>query len=159
MSARAVVRLLGALLLVGACTGAGTAVWRARRRACASTHAFCALLEYLLAGIRYQACPCAELLRRAAQDARFAPLRLESCRTFAALPVPGALGDALQGEARETLAALGGVPRERACALLGRLIGQCRAREASLARRADEAGRLYPRLGFCAGVLAAVVLL
>lgn len=159
MNIQTLLRLLGAVLLVGAGTGAGMGVWERKRRSYTTVHAFCALLEYLLAGIRYRACPCAELLRQAAADARFAPLDLTPCEAFDALPVPAPLGEGLQGEARQILAVLGGVPCAQACALLGQLLGQCRAREKALARCAEEAGRLYPRLGFCAGVLAAVVLL
>lgn len=155
----ALLRLVGALCTVAAGTGAGVALWAKRRADHGSVQAFAALLSYLLTAIRYQAAPCDDLLRRAAQQPRFAQLGLVSCGDFAALPIPEALGTPLQSESRAVFAALGSVPRQRACELLEHLLTMCREREQALGRRASEAGSLYPRLGFCAGVLAVLILL
>lgn len=152
-------RLLGALLLIMAGFGGGAAL-AAERRACWRTiHTFAALLDFLQAGIRYQALPCGQLLAQAAADERFAALGLAACADFAAVPVPPALGPALAGEARQTLDALSAAPQQRACALLARLLAECRVAAEQADRAAAEAEHLYPRLGLCAGLLAVLFLL
>lgn len=158
MKGRLWLRLGGALLLAAACTGAGIAAWAARRRDWQTVHTFAALLDRLRAAIRYQGAPCAQLLEQAAADERFAALGLAGCRSFADIPLPPCLGAALQSEARQVLREIGGVPSPRACALLAALGTQAAQRAEALRRKADDAWRLYPKLGFCAGVAAALLL-
>ena len=50
-------------------------------------------------------------------------------------------------------------PRDTACEMLCRMADLCRQAETGLRRQADAALRLYPRLGGCAGALAAILLL
>lgn len=152
-------RFLGAVLLAGACTGAGAALALQKRAAWDRVRTFCALLELFHGGIRYQALPCAQLLAQAAADGRFAALGLDTCADFAAVPVPAALGPALAAQAKQTLRELCAAPRLHACALLVRLLEQCRAREREQNAAAGDAMRLYPRLGLCAGLLLVLVLL
>ena len=152
-------RLLGAVLLAGACTGGGALLAAQKRALWRQVHSFCALLDFLQAGIRYRAAPCAALLAQAIAEQRFAGLGLEHCTDFSALPVPAALGPDLAAQVRQALAELGTAPRLRACALLARLLEQCRERERALNTAAGDAVRLYPRLGFCAGLVLVLFLL
>lgn len=122
-------------------------------------HTFIALIEYLLTAIRYQAYPCSELLTMLGQDPRFADEDLKNCQTFADIKVPVALGRVLQQEARQTLVELGGAPYPRACDLLGRLLSQCQKQEQTIRQKADDAWRLYPKLGLCIGLLFVLLFL
>ena len=70
-------RLLGAVLLAGACTGGGALLAAQKRALWRQVHSFCALLDFLQAGIRYRAAPCAALLAQAIAGQRFAGLGLE----------------------------------------------------------------------------------
>ena len=152
-------RFAGALLLAGACGGAGAALAARKRAAWLQVHTFCELLDFLHGGIRYQALPGTVLLARAAAEPRFAGLGLEGCRDLGAVPVPPALGAALASSAAQTFGELCTAPRLRACAALSRLGERCRERERELDRAASEAQRLYPRLALCAGLLLVLFLL
>lgn len=152
-------RFLGAVMLAGACTGGGFALAGQRRAAWQRVHTFCALLEYLDGGIRYQGLPGSQLLAGAADDARFETFDLAGCADLAAVPVPAALGAPLTVQARQTLAILCSAPLAQVCAALDRLLAQCRARERELGSAAGDALRLYPRLGFCLGLVLVLLLL
>ena len=77
---------------------------------------------------------------------------------LSALRPPDCLPDALCREIAETLAAAEESPRLTACAALRRLAALCEAEADELAARAHDARRLWPRLGGCLGVLAAILL-
>ena len=152
-------RFLGAVLLAGACTGGGFALAGQRRAAWQRVHIFCALLEYLDGGIRYQGLPGPQLLAGAAADERFAAFHLSACVDLAAVPVPAALGAPLAAQARQTLETPCHAPLAQVCAAMDRLLAQCRARERELGRAAGDALRLYPRLGCCLGLVLVLLLL
>lgn len=154
----AALRLAGMLLLTGTGTGGGWALYQRRYEAWRQVHVFAELIDHIAAAIRYQAWPCAQILAGAARDVRFAGLGLEGCTAFSQLPVPPALGGALAAQARQTLCGLGAVPHERACATLAALLAGCRRCEAQAWQQAREARRLYPRLGFFAGLATALIL-
>lgn len=151
-------RFWGSLLLTAAAAGMGYGLALRKRAVWEQLHAFCALLEYLRAGIQFRAEPCAPLLAGAAADPRFATLALESCREFSEIRPPPALGQTLCAEVRQALAELTSAPRQRACAILSHLLLQCQAAERAADQAASEAVRLYPRLGLCAGLAAALLL-
>ena len=77
---------------------------------------------------------------------------------LSALRPPDCLSDALCREIAETLAAAEESPRLTACAALRRLAALCEAEADEFAARAHDARRLWPRLGGCLGVLAAILL-
>lgn len=152
-------RFVGAVLLAGACTGGGFALAGQRRAAWQRVQCFCALLEYLAGGIRYQGLPGPQLLAAAAADERFTAFHLSACADLAAVPVPAALGAPLAAQARQTLEILCNAPLAQACAALERLLDQCRAHERELGSAAGDAQRLYPRLGCCLGLVLVLLLL
>ena len=88
----------------------------------------------------------------------FPPAALRVQRQLSALRPPDCLPDALCREIAETLAAAEESPRLTACAALRRLAALCEAEADELAARAHDARRLWPRLGGCLGVLAAILL-
>ena len=152
-------RFLGAVLLAGACTGGGLALAGQKRATWQRVHSFCALLEHLYGGIRYQGLPGPQLLAGAAGDERFATFGLAGCSDLAAIPVPAALGPALAAQAKQTLDELCKAPLAQVCAALERLLEQCRERERELNNAVGDALRLYPRLGFCLGLVLVLLLL
>ena len=130
-------RTAGALLLILAGAGGGFAAAArigTQQRQC---HAFARLLAYLAELLEAQGLAGPELL---------------------ALRPPDCLPDALCREIAETLAAAEESPRLTACAALRRLAALCEAEADELAARAHDARRLWPRLGGCLGVLAAILL-
>ena len=99
-----------------------------------------------------------ELLARAARCPAFSACCPAGTAALSALRPPDCLPDALCREIAETLAAAEESPRLTACAALRRLAALCEAEADELAARAHDARRLWPRLGGCLGVLAAILL-
>lgn len=153
-----ILRLAGSLLVFGAFFGGGILCWQRCRARWLQTHRFVLLLERLLRAIRYRALPGEELLRAVAREADFSGLGLEGCRTLAELPLPASLDKTLAAEVQEGLRAVAGAPHAAACQLLEGLVEACRRAEAGQSAAAQEAGRLYPKLGACLGVLAVILL-
>jgi len=151
-------RLLGALLLTAAGMGGGWAGARRRQRECEQAARFGNLLAYLGQLLAYQALPGTVLLARALQFTGADGTALAHCTTLAELPVPACLPSPLQNELHSELAALETLPRTAASDALQRLAGLCRTQAGTMQAAADEAKRLWPRLGACAGLLAAIML-
>ena len=99
-----------------------------------------------------------ELLARAARCPAFSACCPAGTAELSALRPPDCLPDALCREIAETLAAAEESPRLTACAALRRLAALCEAEADKLAARAHDARQLWPRLGGCLGVLAAILL-
>ena len=99
-----------------------------------------------------------ELLARAARCPAFSACCPAGTAELSALRPPDCLPDALCREIAETLAVAEESPRLTACAALRRLAALCEAEADELAARAHDARRLWPRLGGCLGVLAAILL-
>lgn len=150
-------RLTGALLL--SCAGAGiglsaAACWADRLR---EVHTFARLLDYLAALLETQALTGQELLHRAARSPDFAVFCPVEALALAELRPPGALPAALREELASALTAAAESPRPHACAALRRLAALC---EQDYHQRADAcraARRLWPKLGGCLGLLAAIL--
>ena len=148
-------RTAGALLLILAGAGGGFAAAArigTQQRQC---HAFARLLAYLAELLEAQALAGPELLARAARCPTFSACCPAGTAELSALRPPDCLPDALCREIAETLAA---APRRTAGAALRRLAALCEAEADELAARAHDARRLWPRLGGCLGVLAAILL-
>lgn len=127
----------------------------AQQRQC---HTFARLLAYLAELLEAQALAGPELLTRAARCPAFAACCPAGTAALSALCPPGCLSDALRREIVETLTVAEESPRLTACAALRRLAALCEAEADALAARTRDARRLWPRLGCCLGVLAAILL-
>lgn len=151
-------RLLGAFLLAATGWGAGWGAAQAARRQWRELHTFVRLLEHLRDDLICRALPGDELLASASLYPEFSPLALGTCRSLAALPLPDALDTARQMEIRAGLQGICLAPREQAAAALERLAKLCREAEEEKHTAAGTARALYPRLGLCLGVMAAILL-
>lgn len=155
----AVLCLTGGLLLVVCGAGVGFVLAQAEREKWRSAHAFSRLLQYAEDSIRYKGVPAEEVLRAAAAYPEFARLGLGSCSRFGELAVPQSFSDAMGRELRDNLFSLEACGRESACKTIEGMILLCRSREDILEQNAQNAMRLYPRLGGCIGALAAILLI
>lgn len=143
------------LALTGFCGG-----WLAycrKNRCWQQTRTFARLLEYLQESVRYHSIPCEDLLLLAAAKPEFAALDLSGCHDFAQLNVPPALRNSCGPELCEGLASLATAPHESVCTALSHMALLCRQAAQKSGEEAVQARRLYPRLGACLGVMAAIV--
>lgn len=151
--------LTGGMLLAVCGAGAGYGLALTQRRRWQISRAFGRLLEYIGTAIQYQNMTGAELFARASQYPEFDCLKLGTVLRFGELVPPSVFSDGIRGELAVDLCALESASRETACNLLNRMVAICGTQETSLHRTADTALHLYPRLGGCAGMLAAILLL
>lgn len=151
------IRTVGMSLLVLAGGGVGFSLYWQKREIWCRASCFVHLLEYLLLGIQYQAMPCEELLQQAALQTEFVSLDLGNCRTFDQISIPAGLPEATREELTRGLTRLSEVPHEVACRTLEQLLALCRSCEQSTQEAAFRARALYPKLGFCIGLLAAIL--
>lgn len=149
-------RVVGMSLLVLAGSGVGFSLYWQKREIWRRASCFVHLLEYLLLGIQYQAMPCEELLQQAALQAEFGVLNLSDCRTFDQIAIPAGLPEGTREELARGLTRLSEVPREAACRTLEQLLALCRSCEQNAREAAFRARALYPKLGLCIGLLAAI---
>lgn len=152
-------RLLGGVLLVCCGVGAGYLLADQARKKWAVAHAFSRLLEYLRSAISYQPFTGAELIAQAAECPEFAVLDLTRCERFDQLSPPQSYSAGLRRELAADLAAVESLPRKASCAVLSRMIARCRAEEHLLQEASRGSARLLPRLGGCAGAMAAILFL
>lgn len=152
-------QLAGALLLVLTGWGAGTSAAQRAEGERRQLHTFVRLLERLRDDLACRALPGEELLAAAALYPEFGAVPLAGCRSLAELPLPEALDDARRTELRAGLETICLVPREQAAAELERLIRLCREAEQEKKTAAGTARALYPRLGVCLGIVAAILLM
>lgn len=124
-----------------------------------TAHTFTRLLEYTRDAIRYRGCPAEDVLSAAAAYPEFARLGLAQCSRFAEVAVPGVFEAAIRQELQTALIALESCGRESACQTLEGMICLCRPQEETLHASACLSMRLYPRLGGCMGILAAIFLI
>lgn len=151
-------KFLGGCLLV--CCGGGLG-WTSACRIRATERqisAFIRFLQYLKESIQFRNLPGPVLLTMAARHPEFRSFCPEPPATFSGIRPPGCLRAALETELREGLELLEHAPAQNACDTLEYLTGLCR-RECTRAQdSAYKAMRLYPRMGACLGLMAAVVL-
>lgn len=151
-------KLWGALLLVLAGTGGGISAAVARRTRWQQAQRFAMLLEYLWQAVRYRALPAQEVLAMAALRTEFSDFGLENCTAFSQIRPPAALRGTMEAELQSGLRELEYAPRESACRTLQYLAALCRDIERRTGEEARRALKLYPRLGGCLGLLAAILL-
>lgn len=153
-----VMRLVGMGLLVAAGTGAGICFCLHKRQEWWQAHTFARLLLYMGRLLGYQRLTGAEMLRRAARYPDFQTLGVETCDELAALSAPESLPEALRQEVQQGLLHLGEEPRAEAGATLERLASLCEEAAERNKKEAEDASRLWPRLGACVGVLVAILI-
>lgn len=151
-------RILGGILLVAAGTGCGAAIYGRKHRQWQQLHTFARLMAYLGELLSYQPLSGRELLGRAARYPAFARLGVAKCCELATLPLPECLPLAAQMEVRQGLEQIALEPRANACTTLRHLESLCEEAAATRWEEAQAARRLWPRLGACAGMLAAILL-
>lgn len=156
---KAALHLLGGVLLLLTGCGGGLAVYWHQRESWQRLRTFTRLLWYLQNLLQYQNLPVEQLLAAAAQYPDFAPLGLTHCQSLAELPIPTCMEETLRSELTAQLADLGLAPRRSVCTTLQRLCTQCEQETAKAEAKAGAARQLYPRLGACAGILVAILLL
>lgn len=153
-----VVRLVGMGMLMVAGTGAGLCLCLHKRQEWWQAHTFARLLSYMGHLLGYQRLTGSEMLRRAARYPDFRKLGVEGCNDLAGLLAPECLPEALRQEVQQGLLHLGEEPRAEAGVTLERLASLCEEAAQRNKKEADEASRLWPRLGACVGVLAAILM-
>lgn len=154
----AVLRVAGAILLIVACGGAGLAVSAHQMVCWRQLHTLARLFQYLQGLLSYQALTAKELLQRAAYYPEFAVLFKNECNSLDQLSLPAFLSTELHTEILSGLRQLAWEPRQNACATLERLAALCEEAAVRKHEEAQTARNLWPRLGFCAGILAVVLL-
>ena len=150
-------RLAGLLLLCG--VGAGIGVSAAGRRAVRwqQVHTFSRLLGYLAQTLQCMPLPAGELLARADAYPEFSALGLADCRALSALPLPAVLTGARRTELQSRLAAAEETDRANACRNLRQAAELCESWAAEQRPALQQAQRLWPRLGLCAGLLVGIL--
>lgn len=151
-------RSIGALLLILTGAGGGFAVYGHKLRDWQQLRTLAGLFGYLQGLLSYQAMAGDELLGWAARYPEFSMLDLDDCRRLADLPLPAALPPVLAQEVRSGLTQLALQPRDNACATLQRLADLCGRAAEEKGKEVQAARTLWPKLGICAGILAAILL-
>ena len=154
----AALRVAGAILLIVACGGAGLAVSAHQMVCWRQLHTLARLFQYLQGLLSYQALTAKELLQRAAYYPEFAKLFKTECNSLDQLSLPASLSKELHTEILSGLRQLAWEPRQNACSTLERLASLCEEAAALKHEEARAAQNLWPRLGFCAGILAVILL-
>lgn len=153
-------RIVGTLMLALAGFGTGWLAAAGIREQREQLYRFRSFLQWLLTEIQYRSQPAAALLAQACQNNEYRILGFPSiCSRFDELPVPQGYTPALRAEIRDMLSELSVAPRAVGCTGLRRVLDLCRNEETHMQERETLACRLYPRLGGCLGLLAAILLL
>lgn len=151
-------KFLGGGLLVLCGGGLGwTSAYRKKETALRIA-AFERFLYYILESIRFRNLPGAAVLAMAARHEDFAPFCPEEDGSFSQIRLPDCLASQLGKELEEGLCRLETAPRQNACDTLVHLSELCHRTGLQAQDTAGQALRLYPRMGACLGLLAAIVL-
>lgn len=153
-----VLRLVGALLLILAGAGSGMAVYTHKYSCWRQLYTFSRFLRYLEETLTYQAVTGTQLLRRAERYPEFAQIGLARCRELTDVPLPASMPEPLRQEVRSNLEQLAFESRTSACSTLQRMARLCEDAAAEKQSEASAARKLWPRLGACLGVFAAILL-
>lgn len=151
-------RVAGGILVILACGGAGMAIYIHQINSWRQLHTLARLFEYLQGALSYQALTGKELMRRAALYPEFAVFFKNQCEELEELSLPVILSQERKTEIQSGLAQLAWEPRRNACSTLKRLAALCEEAAAQKKQDAQTARSLWPRLGFCVGILIVVLL-
>lgn len=151
-------KFLGGGLLVLCGGGLGwTAACRKRDNMYRIT-SFERFLSYILESIRFRNLPGPIVLEMAARHPEFAPFCPVNKVSFSQIRPPDCLISNLENELKEGFCLLETAPRQNACDTLMHLGELCHRSGLQAQDAAAQALRLYPRMGACLGLLAAIVL-
>lgn len=153
-----VLRFVGALLLILAGAGSGMAVYSHKYSCWRQLYTFSRFLQYLEETLTYQALTGTQLLRRAERYPEFAQIGLARCRELTDVPLPASMPEPLRQEVRSNLEQLAFESRTSACSTLQRMARLCEDAATEKQSEASGALKLWPRLGACLGVFAAILL-
>lgn len=151
-------RLLGTCLLVTAGTGAGIFACQRKRKEARQLYIWYRLFFYFRQLLSYQSLTGEEMLMYAKEYPEFEGLQLENCGSLEELPLPEALAASCCKEIHSALLQLAMAPRTVACQTLAHIAQLFHEAAAKKDKEVQAVGKLWPRLGFCAGILAAILL-
>lgn len=151
-------KLLGGTLMVVCGWGIGLMAANSKRKTAGSAAAFERFLQYMAEAIRFRSLPGAVILTMAAQHPEFADFFPERATNFSQVQPPDCLAVACGAELQEGLRTIESASRQTACETLAHLSGLCCRTGMKMQESALRAQRLYPRMGACFGLLAAIVL-
>ena len=153
----AALRRVSTLLLCAAGGGRGLAAAQKQERRWGQVHTFARLLSYIGQTLQYLPLPAADLLERAAAYPEFAALGAAACTQLSDLAPPAALPAPKRDEVQSLLRAAGESDRAGACEMLAAAAALCEDAAAERLPALRQARCLWPKLGVCAGLLAAVL--
>lgn len=151
-------KFLGGSLLVLCGGGIG---WTSACRKKEEAHrieTFVRFLQYVQEAVRYRCLPGTVVLTMAAQHREFAEFCPDVLPAYSKIKPPACLEEHFGRELREGLQTLETTSRQSACEILDHLCEVCRYAGKQARDSAGQAQRLYPRVGACMGLLAAIVL-
>lgn len=151
-------RLLGTCFLMAAGTGAGILACQHKRKGWHQLYTWYRLFFYFQQLLGYQSLTGEEMMMYAREYPEFEELQLENCASLEELPLPEMLTAACRKEIRSALFQLAMAPRTVARQTLAHIAELFREAAAQKDREVQAVDKLWPRLGFCAGVLAAILL-
>lgn len=151
-------KFLGGGLLVLCGGGIGwTSAYR-KREAARRIASFERFLQYILEAIRFRQLPGNVVLTMAARHEEFSCFCSRATTTFSQVTPPDFPEAELGSEVQEGLCALETASRQNVCDTLAHLSELCRCAGLQARESARHAQQLYPRMGACLGLLAAIVL-
>lgn len=153
-----VLRLLGTCLLIVAGTGAGVFACQRKRKVWYQLYTWNRLFFYFQQLLSYQSLTGEEMLMYAREYPEFEGLPLENCGSLEELPLPETLTISCRKEIHSALLQLAMAPRMVACQTLEHIAELFREAAFQKDKEVQAVEKLWPKLGFCAGVLAAILL-
>lgn len=151
-------RLLGTGILIAVGTSGGVQACREKKRAQRELYTWYRLFSYLQQMLGYHALTGDEMLACAKDYPEFLALGLENCSMLEQLPLPEMLAAARRREVYSALCQLAIQPRAVACQTLQYVAELFRDAAAEKGDEVQTAEKLWPKLGFCAGALTAILL-
>lgn len=151
-------KILGGILLVLCGSGIGWTAACRKREAARQVSEFERLLQYIEEAIRFRSLPGMMILAMAAQHPEFSSFCSVGTTTFSQIYPPDYLSAECGVELREGLHALETSSHQSACDILAHLQELCHHTGIVAQESSIHAQRLYPRMGACLGLLAAIVL-
>ena len=152
-------QLAGCCLLAGAGYGAGALRLREVSRRTRTLHQLERLCVRVREEIAYRSLPLEEILQLLRGEPGFELLELAQCDNLQGLVLPGTLARSQRDALENALSALGRRTGPESCQLLEYCCRLCRGFAQEEQEALHTARHLYRQLGFCAGLLAGVLLL
>lgn len=151
-------KFIGGSLLVLCGGGIGWTSACHKKEAARRIEAFVRFLQYVQEAVRFRCLPGMIVLEMAAKHKDFTEFCPGGTMTFSQIVFPDCLEENVGNELREGLNTLETASRQSACDVLDHMCDLCRGAGKQAQEAAQQAQRLYPRMGACLGLLAAIVL-